>query len=210
MIYDLWWPGSWPQVVSVCAGELLLTSLLCPPPFPTFIPTLSISPLKMFPFFSLLSQFSLLSHPFLSSLFILSPSFSRSLPLVSSLLFILSSPPLSSLYYSPFLSSSSLPLFFLFQNQRQRTSESSLTRNTPTPASSIFCDGSGGSESPCAPASPWVRAQIGIAYCCKSPGGSCQICPWPPSKCRPQRNRLLSVLVLPRADNDQDSATLVS
>lgn len=132
------------------------------------------------------------------------PSFSRSLPLSHSLLFFLPSPPWSSPLL--LLPSALLPL----PGPETGHFGSSLTRNTPTPASSIFCDGSGGSESPCAPASPWVRAQIGIAYCCKSPGGSCQICPWPPSRSRPQRNRPPSALVLRRADDNQDSASLVS
>lgn len=154
------------QQVLVCAGELLFQSapLLSSPRFPICIPTLSISPLKMLPFLfsSLLSQFCL-SHPFLSHLFLLFPSFSVVPFLCShSLLFILSSPPLSSLYCSP-----SFPphLFRSSRSPRTRergTSESSLTRNTPTPDSSIFCDGSGGSGSPCAPARRWVRSQTGI------------------------------------------------
>lgn len=134
----------------------------------------------------LFSPLPVQSHPFLFHLFILSSSFSV-VPFLCSHppLFILSSPPLSSLYYSP-----SFPhLFRASPSPRPRGRgawESSLTRNTPTPDSSIFCDGSGGSGSPCAPARRGVRSQTGIPQCCTSPGGSCRSSPWPPSRSRPQ------------------------
>lgn len=110
----------------------------------------------------LLSQFCL-SHSFLSHLFILSPSFSI-VPLSLLILFCLFYP----LHTRPrsFTLLSFLPHLFRssrFPRTRERgTSESSLTRNTPIPDSSIFCDGSVGSGSPCAPARRWVRSHTGI------------------------------------------------
>lgn len=104
-------------------GSYSWRALSSPPRFPTCIPTLSTSFLKMFPFLfsSLLSQFPCLTlFCFTSSFFSLLPLLSSSFLYFHSLLFILSSPPLSSLYYCSFLSSPSLTLFSLSQYPRDR------------------------------------------------------------------------------------------
>lgn len=130
-----------------------LEGLSCALPVsPTCTPTLSISLLKMFPFlFSLYSALPLLFRLSFSPL----PSFPISLLLSSIfiLLFILSSPPrpLSVTLIPSFSHSSPSPRP---STGKWGNLENLLTRNTPTPASSISCDGSGGSESPCAPANP--------------------------------------------------------
>lgn len=90
---DLWPLADrvWWQLVSVCTGELLLEASSISPALPKLNPTLSISPLKMFPFlFSLL--ISLLNDVFLflsTLLFLFSYSF----------LFITCSSPSSSLTF---------------------------------------------------------------------------------------------------------------
>ena len=98
---DLWPLADrvWMQQVSVCAKELLLKGF----PISSSLPLLSLWPSpsllwRCFPFLSLssLPVLSLVwSFSFSAFLFLFSHSF----------LFILSSPPLSSLSYSPFLSS---------------------------------------------------------------------------------------------------------
>lgn len=161
------------------SGELLLEAFLSLPAAPAFTLTLFISLLKIFlPF--LFSPLSPLLVRSLVSSFSFSPlPFSflcSSLPLFSfSSLFIPSSTSLPSFCYCPVLSSP-IP-----------SPSSSLTKNTPTRVSSTSCDGSGGWGSPCAPASPWVRAQTSIAYCCTSPGRNCQSSPLRPVTFRPRR-----------------------
>lgn len=159
----------------------------------TFFLSLFRLPTHLFLTFLLISFFLYLSPPFFSFFF----------------LFPLSSPLLSPLSDSPFLSCSSLSPLFPSPNTRDLGRGTSLTRNTPTPASNISCDGSEGSGSPCAPPSPGVRSPTSVACCRTSPDRICQGFPWQPSRYRPLRSSLCTCPAL--LDRKyQDLASLIS
>lgn len=180
------------------SGELLLEAFLSPPAAPTPNALLP-SPLRRSVSLSLVS---LVTSPSFFTCLIFSFLFSSFSPFYS--LLCLFQP----LHPCPLLLS--FPLLPHPFSQRPGTAESSLTKNTPTLASSTSCDGSGGSGSPCAPASPWVRAQTGIAYCCNSPGRSCQNSPWMTSTFRPWRISFCTYHAPHASSTDQDSASLIS
>lgn len=201
--------AAWPSVWLGAAPERLSYFLLSAP---TLSPTLSISPLKIF--LSLFFLFSLFLLPIplssfshLSSHFLLSLHFSPTFLILFSVSSVVST-PVPSLWLSfPFLFH---PFPSLSSPQHPGTCEgTSLTRNTPTPASSISCDGSGGSGSPCAPPSPVVRSPTSVASCRTSPGRIRQGYPWEPSRYRPLRSSLCTCPAR-QERKYQDSASLIS